>query len=94
VSTFDRPGDGPAGVDTVVDGLRELGPHPSPAAVMRLTTRAAVTSLAGTTNAGLTVPTGGRLTTVAPTSDMPIAVDALQYHHGGPGVDALPVTKR
>src|SRR5258706_426324 len=56
---------------------------------MRLTTHAAVASLIGAADAGLTIVSADRFTTVAPTSDVPITVDELQYEHGGPCVDAL-----
>jgi hypothetical protein len=77
------------GVDIMVEGLRALGHDRSLAAVMRLTARAAVASLPGAIDAALTVRAGDRFSTVAQTSDLPLVVDALQYQHGGPCVDAL-----
>ena len=94
----DQPQDGegsdsqqPAGahaVDLVVEGLRELGQDRSLAAVMALTTTAAA-SLPGAVCAALTVRAGDGFSTVAQTSDLPLAVDALQNEHGGPCIDAV-----
>jgi transcriptional regulator with GAF, ATPase, and Fis domain len=78
------------GVAALVEGLRELGQHRSPASMMTLTTEVAVASLAGACDAALIIADRhGRYRTVAPTSGLPIAVDRLQYEHGGPAVDAL-----
>ena len=77
------------GLDMLVDGLRELGPDRSVSSVMQLITGVAVASLAGADEAGLTLLTADRFTTKAPTSDVPTTVDALQYEHGGPCLDAV-----
>jgi ANTAR domain-containing protein/GAF domain-containing protein len=58
------------------------------AAMQRLTS-SVVTAVQGAEAAGLTVPAGGRFTTVAATESLPLQVDPLQYAYGGPCVDAL-----
>ena len=78
----------PGGVDQVIEELRALGPDPSLNTVRELVTAAAVASLPGAVDAALTVRTAGKLRTVAQTGALPLAVDALQYEHGGPCVDA------
>jgi ANTAR domain-containing protein/GAF domain-containing protein len=80
-------------VDLMVEGLRSLGHDRSVAAVMRLATTAAVAGLSGAVDAAVTVRAGGGFRTVAPTSDLPPMIDALQYEHGGPCVDAVLTTE-
>jgi ANTAR domain/GAF domain len=81
-----RQRDSTGGVDLVV-GLRSLGADRSVAAVRLLVTKAAA-RLPGAVDAALTVRAGDALRTVAQTSSLPLAVDALQYEHGGPCIDA------
>ncbi len=83
----DVPDKGVTGVDLVVEGLCRLGRERNPAAVRGLITAAAAT-LPGAVDAALTIRVGERLITTGQTSDLPLAVDALQYRHGGPCVDA------
>lgn len=81
------------GVDLLVEGLWGLGTDRSLPAIMRLTTHAAAVSLPGANDASITVRAGHRFATKAPTSDLPCAVDALQYAHGGPCLDAVQGTE-
>lgn len=77
------------GIDLVVDGLRALGHQRSPTAVMHVITSAAAASLADAADAGLTMLTADRFTTLAATSELATTVDSLQYTYGGPCLDAL-----
>jgi ANTAR domain len=76
------------GVEQVIEELRELGPGPSLNAVRELIVAAAVASLPGAVDAALTVCAAGKVRTVAQTGAVPLMVDALQYEHGGPCVEA------
>lgn len=89
VDLVDTPGTGANGVEFVVEGLRTLGSDRSLSAITRLTTAAALASQPAAVDAALTVRCGGQYRTVAQTSDLPLAVDALQYEHGGPCTDTL-----
>lgn len=78
-----------SGVDLVVEGLRALGNDRSAAEVSRLITTSALASMPGAAAAGLSIRVKGRFRTVAQTSELPLAVDTLQYERGaGPCLDA------
>ncbi len=73
----------------LTDGVRSLHADTRLPTVMEIVTRASVASMAGVAEAGLTVRASERLATKAPTSQLPVRVDAFQYQHGGPCVSVL-----
>lgn len=68
---------------------RSLVRDASPDAVGERVTRFAVDRLPAVDAASLTVPTTTRMVTAAPTGDLPVQVDSLQYRYGGPCVAAI-----
>ncbi|MDQ1744538.1 MAG: hypothetical protein QOE23_2877, partial [Pseudonocardiales bacterium] len=69
---------------------RELAGHTSEGDAHAAIVRAALRAVPGAEDAGLTVLRAGKFTTVAPSSDLPRRVDAIQYQlSSGPCVDAI-----
>lgn len=79
---------GPA-TDDYLDLARSVAGTEDETSAMKHVTRFAVEYVTGADAAGLTLTTRNGLATVAATSDLPNQVDALQYVHGGPCVEAL-----
>lgn len=69
---------------------RELAGHTSEGDAHAAIVQAALRAVPGAEAAGLTVLRAGKFTTVAPSSDLPRRVDAIQYQlSSGPCVDAI-----
>jgi GAF domain-containing protein len=69
---------------------RELAGHTGEDATWTAIVQAALRTVPGTEHAGITIMRGGKFTTVAPSSELPRRVDAIQYElASGPCVDAI-----
>jgi GAF domain-containing protein len=69
---------------------RELAGHTDEATLWAAIVGAALRAIPGTEHAGITVLRRGKFQTMAPSSDLPRRVDAIQYELGsGPCVDAV-----
>jgi hypothetical protein len=75
--------------DAMVAVARELSVQATAHEAMQLIASAAVSVVGGATCAGITVLKQDHFVTVASTSDLPVAAEALQYTHGGPCTDAI-----
>lgn len=72
------------------DLARELAGHASEDDTWTAIVNAALRSIPGAEHAGITILRGGRFSTVAPSSELPRRVDAIQYElASGPCVDAI-----
>jgi GAF domain-containing protein len=68
----------------------DLAASPDVTTALRVIADTAVRAVDGAEHAAVTTVTQGELETVAHTSDLPLAVDAIQYDlHSGPCVDAI-----
>jgi GAF domain-containing protein len=69
---------------------RDLSRHTTEDDTWTAIVEAAVRTIPGTEHAGITILRGGKFTTVAPSSELPRRVDAIQYElSSGPCVDAI-----
>lgn len=69
---------------------RELARHTSEDDTWTAIVQAALKAVPGAEHAGITILRGGRFSTVAPSSELPRRVDAIQYElTSGPCVDAI-----
>jgi GAF domain-containing protein len=69
---------------------RELSGHTSEDGTWSAIVQAALRTIPGTEQAGITILRGGKFQTVAPSSELPRRVDAIQYQlSSGPCVDAI-----
>lgn len=75
--------------DAFVALARELSAQPSATEAMQRIAFAAVPIVDGASCAGITVRKNDHFKTVAATSDLPGAVEALEYEFGGPCMDAI-----
>jgi GAF domain-containing protein len=77
-------------IESFAQVARALASQPDLDSTWRAIVRLGVASIPGTQDAGITTMRSGRFSTVAPSSNLPQRVDAIQYElRSGPCVDAV-----